>query len=366
MGLSHYVYPGALHTRFHHALGSLHLTTQALAILREKDIEISKEEAEAVSIAILLHDIGHGPFSHALEGNFIDVSHEEISLAFMEEFNKIFPGRLDLAIEIFKGNYHRAFLHQLVSSQLDMDRLDYLNRDSYFTGVAEGVISYDRIIKMLNVRDDELLIEEKGIYSIEKFILSRKLMYWQVYLHKTSIISEQMLARFVGLVKEHFKANVHEFYNEDFGYFLTNKISKRAFEVNQSDILTKYARIDDYDVFSLVKKFTKSSNFTLNFLSNGLINRELFQIRMQDEEFKCDDVEIIRLKIQKAFSIDEETANELIILGTESNLAYNTSKNEIKVLFKDNTIVPFSLGINNLVQNKTIKKFFLCYPKSIQ
>ncbi|MCL4110234.1 UNVERIFIED_CONTAM: hypothetical protein GTU68_030618, partial [Idotea baltica] len=365
MGLSHYVYPGALHTRFHHALGSLHLTTQAVSTLKEKGIEISSEEAEAVSIAILLHDIGHGPFSHALEGNFIDIPHEEISLAFMEEFNKIFQGRLNLAIEIFKNNYHRPFLHQLVSSQLDMDRLDYLNRDSFFTGVAEGVISYDRIIKMLNVRDGELLIEEKGIYSVEKFILSRKLMYWQVYLHKTSIISEQMLRRFVRLAREHFTSNKHTFYSDELGYFMTNKISKEQFKSNQTDILSKYAKIDDYDVLGLVKKLMKSSNFVLNNISNGLINRKLFQIKIQDSEFKCDEIEIIRLKIQKAYGINKETAEELIIIGTESNLAYNTSKNEIKVLYKDKTIVPFSLGINNLVQNKTIKKFFICYPKVI-
>ena len=204
MGLSHYVYPGALHTRFHHALGSLHLTTQAIQVLREKGTEISEEEAKGVSLAILLHDIGHGPFSHALEGILLQIHHEELSLAFMEILNKEFDNELELAISIFKNQYHRKFLHQLVSSQLDMDRMDYLNRDSFFTGVAEGVIASDRIIKMLKVVDDELVVEEKGIYSVEKFLMARRLMYWQVYLHKTSIIAEQMLVQFVLQVKKYY------------------------------------------------------------------------------------------------------------------------------------------------------------------
>lgn len=363
MGLSHYVYPGALHTRFHHALGSLHLTTQAISVLREKGVNISDEEAKGVSIAILLHDIGHGPFSHALEGEFISVSHEEISLAFMEELNIEFDGALTLAMKIFKGQYHRKFLHQLVSSQLDMDRLDYLNRDSFFTGVAEGVIAYDRIIKMLNVRDDELLIEEKGIFSIEKFLLSRKLMYWQVYLHKTSIISEQMLFRFIKNLKEQLKNEVHDFYNEELEFFLKQDVAKEDFILNRSDIIRKYASIDDYDVYSLLKKFMKIDNFALNFLSNGLINRKLFKIELKDHEISCEYVNLIRHRIREDFKIDKKTADKLILLGTESNIAYNTSKDEIKILSKDGSIKPYSAGMNNVVQTAMIKKYYICYPK---
>jgi HD superfamily phosphohydrolase len=365
MGLSHYVYPGALHTRFHHALGSLHLTTQAIHVLRDKEVEISQAEAEAVSIAILLHDIGHGPFSHALEGEFINISHEHLSLAFMEELNIEFIGALDLALEIFKDQYHRKFLNQLVSSQLDMDRMDYLNRDSFFTGVAEGVISYDRIIKMLNVRNDELVVEEKGIFSIEKFILSRKLMYWQVYLHKTSIISEQMLLRLVRLIKEHLRNSDHIFFSEEVAYFLTELITLEEFQLNRSAIIAKYAMIDDVDIYSLVKRFTKSEDFALRNLSEGLLNRKLFKIELQDEEFDDEYISIIRKKIETHFDLDAKTAENLVLLGNESNLAYNSQKNEIKILYKDGSIKPYSVGMNNEIQNNTIKKHFICYPKEI-
>ncbi len=365
MGLSHFVYPGALHTRFHHALGSLHLTTQAISVLREKEVQISEEESEAVSIAILLHDMGHGPFSHALEGLFIGVHHELISLAFMDELNREFGGRLDLAIKIFKGQYHRKFLHQLVSSQLDMDRLDYLNRDSFFTGVAEGVISYDRIIKMLNVRQDEIVVEEKGIFSVEKFLLSRKLMYWQVYLHKTSIISEQMLLRFVTLLKSHLKVNDHDFYNEALTYFLGRELSHEEFLSNTSDIISKYALIDDHDIYSLLKKFVTFDNFSLNFLAKGLINRRLFKIELSGEQFSCDYVDSIRLKVMGKYQLSSREADQLILVGTESNLAYDTDKDEIKILYKDESILPFSLGENNLVQTLRINKHYISYPKEI-
>lgn len=366
MGLSHYVYPGALHTRFHHALGSLHLTTQAIHVLREKGVEITLAEAEAVSIAILLHDIGHGPFSHALEGEFINISHEHLSLAFMEELNMEFKGALDLALKIFKDQYHRKFLHQLVSSQLDMDRMDYLNRDSFFTGVSEGVISYDRIIKMLNVRNDELVVEEKGIFSIEKFILSRKLMYWQVYLHKTSIISEQMLLRLVRLIKKYLQDKTNLFYSEEVAYFLTEHITIDNFQHDRRSIIEKYALIDDVDLYNLIKAFTKSSDFALRYLANGLLNRKLFRIEIQDEEFQKHYINDIRKRIEDHFQLDSDTAEKLVLLGNESNLAYNSQKNEIKILYKDASIKPYSVGMNNIIQNNTIKKYFLCYPKEIK
>ncbi len=365
MGLSHQVYPGALHTRFHHALGSLHLLTQAVEVLRVKGVKISEEEAIGVSIAILLHDIGHGPFSHALEGFFINVSHEEISLAFMEALNEEMDGQLSLAISIFKGKYHRKFLHQLVSSQLDMDRLDYLNRDSFFTGVAEGTISYDRLIKMLAVRNEELLVEEKGIFSIEKFLMSRRLMYWQVYLHKTSIIAEQMLVQFMQLLKKHVKNHKVEFYSEELQFFLQNEITSEKFENSKKAFVKMYALLDDYDIYSLLKKFLQSENFSLNFISNGLIHRNLFKIELSDERIGGDYIDSIRLKLANALNLSSESAEDLILVGQESNQAYNISKDEIKILYKNGNILPLSSGINNMVQTKNITKYFVCYPQQV-
>ena len=363
MGLSHQVYPGALHTRFHHALGSLHLTTQAIKILREKDVTISEEEAKGVSIAILLHDIGHGPFSHALENVFIKASHEEISLAFMEELNIEFEGELNLAIEIFKNKYPRKFLHQMVSSQLDMDRLDYLNRDSFFTGVAEGVVSYDRIIKMLNVRNDELLVEEKGIFSIEKFLMSRRLMYWQVYLHKTSIIAEQMLVQFIKLFREYIQKEKFDFYSDDLAFFFHNLVTGEELKSNRNDIISKYAMLDDIDVYTLLKKFLKKDHFSLNFISKGLIHRNLFKIEIFDEEIKCDYVNLIRLNLGNGLKLNTNQAKELVLTGSESNQAYNTLKDEIKILYKNGKVLPLSSGINYMVQTQNIVKYFICYPK---
>ncbi len=362
MGLSHYVYPGALHTRFHHALGSLHLMTQAIQVLREKGVSISEKESEGVSIAILLHDIGHGPFSHALEKVFIDLSHEKLSLGIMEELNIEFSGKLDLAVEIFKNNYHRRFLNQLVSSQLDMDRMDYLNRDSFFTGVAEGVIAYDRIIKMLNVRENELLIEEKGIYSIEKFLLSRKLMYWQVYLHKTSIIAEQMLLQFIKLLKIDLQKNHHNLCSDSLSLFLNQSINEIEFQNNRSEIIAKYVKIDDIDIYSLLKKFTTSSNFLLNLLANGLINRNLFKIEISTHPIKSNIINERLLNIQEKYDIKNKIARQLILKGNESNQAYITLKDEIKILYKDGSILPLSLGVDYITQTKKITKYFVCYP----
>lgn len=365
MGLSHYVYPGALHTRFHHALGSLHLTTLAISVLREKGTLISEEEAEAVSIAILLHDIGHGPFSHALERKLLKVSHEKLSLAFMDELDKEFEGRLTLAISIFKNEYPRKFLNQLVSSQLDMDRMDYLNRDSFFTGVAEGVIGYDRIIKMLVVRNDELLIEEKGIFSIEKFLMARRLMYWQVYLHKTSIIAEQMLIQFIRLIKEYGEIENHLFYSEALSFFLNNDITEEYLKLNQTEIIRRYAALDDYDVFVFVKRYINSEILPLRILAEGLVNRRLFKIELSNEPFSEDRIQKVNKNIQSHYHINEAEAGELILLGQESNQSYNALKNEIKILYKSGIVGPLSLEVDNLVQTKIIIKHYLCYPKIV-
>ncbi|MCK5029604.1 MAG: HD domain-containing protein, partial [Bacteroidales bacterium] len=280
LGLTDYVYPGAVHTRFQHTLGAIHLLTLAINVLKSKNIEISKEEEDAVSLAILLHDIGHGPFSHTLENIIVEkYGHEELSLLFMESLNKEYNGKLTLAINIFKNQYHKKFLHQLVSSQLDVDRLDYLRRDSFYTGVSEGVIGSDRIIKMLNVVNDQLVVEAKGIHSIEKFLIARWLMYWQVYLHKTVVSAEQLLIKIFKRVK-YLALNKKDIYlTKELEFFLNNtELDKSDFSV----LLNNFSAIDDTDIFSLAKKWTNSTDKVLSMLSERLLNRKLLKIEIQD------------------------------------------------------------------------------------
>ena len=278
LGLTHYVYPGALHTRFHHAIGALHLMTMALQVLSEKGIEISEEEEQGVCLAILLHDVGHGPYSHALEHHIINVHHEDLSLWFMEKLNDEFDGKLSLAIEIFKDNYHKKFLHELVSSQLDMDRMDYLIRDSYYTGVAEGVIGYDRIIKMLNVANGHLVVEEKGVYSIEKFLVARRLMYWQVYLHKTVLSAEQMLIKLLRRVKKLLLENVKVFLPDNVKELLLVDFESVDKELIINRYLDLYAQIDDVDILYLIKQNIDSEDYLLSYMCKSLLERKLFKI----------------------------------------------------------------------------------------
>lgn len=279
LGLSHYVYPGAVHSRFHHALGAYHLMTLALNQLRLKGVSISEEEYTAAQIAILLHDIGHGPFSHVLEHTILSVPHEEITALMMDRLNREFDNRLELAIRIFKNQYDRPFLHQLISSQLDTDRLDYLTRDSFFTGVAEGVIGYDRLILMMNVSDNRLVLEEKAVYSIEKFLTSRKIMYLQVYMHKTAIAAEYMLNLFLS----RFKAlNQRSWASSSLSYFMESEVSAGS---DPDEFLPYFARIDDVDIWSLLKEAIHSEDPVLRFLAGGLIDRRLFRIRMRDADF---------------------------------------------------------------------------------
>ena len=278
MGMSYLVFPGAQHTRFHHALGAMFLMQRAVQVLQFKKIKISEDEEEALYISILLHDIGHGPFSHAMEHSIVEnVSHEQISLLFMTVLNKEFQGRLDLAIKIFKNEYHRKFMHQLVSGQLDMDRLDYLRRDSFYTGVSEGNISSQRLIAMLNVHDDHLVVEEKGIYSVEKFIIARRLMYWQVYLHKTSLVAEQLLLRLLKRAKELTQNGAQLTASETLSFFLKQSFDGRDFS---EEILKKFANLDDYDVISGIKSWCSSEDFVLSELSRMLLNRDLLKIKI--------------------------------------------------------------------------------------
>jgi HD superfamily phosphohydrolase len=323
LGMTHLVYPGALHTRFHHALGAMHLMSLAIETLCNKGVEITPEEKEGLTIAILLHDIGHGPFSHALEHTIVEeISHEDISILLMNKLNEEFDGKLSLAISIFKGDYHKKFLHQLVSSQLDMDRMDYLNRDSYFTGVSEGVISSDRIIKMLNVKDDSVTVEEKGIYSIEKFLIARRLMYWQVYLHKTVIAAEQLLCKIFTRSRELALAGTHFPLTAALSYFLENVITKEAF-MNSYEHLKTFALLDDTDVMAAVKIWADSDDFVLATLCHRFINRRLYHVDITAEQPDDAFIKQLLAKAVEKYNISEHEASYFVFTDTIRNNAYN-------------------------------------------
>lgn len=366
MGLSHYVYPGALHTRFHHALGALHLMTLAIQELRKKGKEISEEEALGVSLAILTHDIGHGPFSHALEHVLIEVDHETLSLHFMEKLNQTFDGLFDTAIAIFKGSYPKTFLHELVSSQLDMDRMDYLNRDSFFTGVIEGQIGYGRIIKMLDVHNDQIVVEEKGIHSVEQFLMSRRVMYRQVYLHKTSIAAEQMLIAFIKRYKKLFLKGERRSGSKA----LSTVLAWNTVDQNIDLLLENYALIDDVDILYLLKESRSDSDPVLRLLANDILDRNIFKIIISEEPFKSDEIDKYRHMMRglKDFSTEKGDAidviiEELVIVGKETNLAYDSKNDEIKILFKNRNVQPISVTNTDFLDTRLFNKYFLCYPR---
>jgi len=365
MGFSNLVYPGANHTRFHHAIGCMHLMQKAVSVLRFKEIEISDDEANALYIAILLHDIGHGAFSHALEHSIVNgISHEEISLKFMKKLNDEFGGKLSLAIEIFEGKYKRGFFNQLVSSQLDIDRLDYLKRDSFYTGVTEGNISSDRLIVMMNVANDELVIEKKGIYSVEKFLIARRLMYWQVYLHKTGLVAENMLVKILQRARELALQNVALPATKTMQYFLYNQITKENFT---DETLVIFSKLDDYDVLSAIKEWTTHSDKVLSKLSTMIMNRNLLKINIQDKKFTKEEATKQREKLTSKFNIDAEFAHYFVFEGSVSNQAYNT-ENPIKIMSKNNKILDIATAsdqLNLLALTKPVEKFYLCYPKKM-
>jgi HD superfamily phosphohydrolase len=368
LGMTHLVYPGALHTRFHHALGAMHLMSLAIETLCNKGIEITPEEKEGLTIAILLHDIGHGPFSHALEHTIVEeISHEDISILLMNKLNKEFGGKLSLAISIFKGEYHKHFLHQLVSSQLDMDRMDYLNRDSYFTGVSEGVISSDRIIKMLNVKDDSITVEEKGIYSIEKFLIARRLMYWQVYLHKTVIAAEQLLCKIFTRSRELALAGTHFQLTPALSYFLENVITKDAF-MNSDEHLKTFALLDDTDVMAAVKIWAYSDDFVLATLCNRFINRRLYHVDITAEQPGDAFTKQLIATAVKKYSITEHEASYFVFTDTIRNNAYNKGDGNIHIMMKNGSIKDITLASDNSnleALSKTVKKYILCYSKEL-
>ena len=363
MGLSSLVYPGAIHTRFHHALGCVYLMQKAVRVLRFKQVEISEEEENALYIAILLHDIGHGPFSHALEHSIVNgVSHEEISLRFMNKLNEKFEGKLTLAIQIFEGKYYRKFLCQLISSQLDIDRLDYLRRDSFYTGVTEGNISSDRLIVMMDVANDELVIEQKGIYSVEKFLIARRLMYWQVYLHKTGLVAENMLVNVLKRAKELTEKGENLFASSALYYFLYNQIDQNNFT---DETLVMFSKLDDYDILLSVKEWTNHKDKVLSTLSKMIIDRKLLHVEIQNENFSEIKIATKKKKFHKKMQLNETEIDYFVFTQEIKNQAYQ-SENPIFIVSKKGKlkdIAKASDQLNLQALTKPVIKNIFCYPK---
>ncbi len=366
LGLTHLVYPGALHTRFHHALGAMHLTLKAIEVLKSKGHKISKKESKATLIAILLHDIGHGPFSHALEYSIVkNVTHEDISSFFMQQLNKEFDGKLSLAIEIFENRYSKPFLHQLVSSQLDMDRMDYLKRDSFFTGVSEGVINSDRIISMLAVKEGNLVVEAKGIYSIEKFIIARRLMYWQVYLHKTVISAENLVVNILKRAKELATKGEELFCTDSLHFFLYAELDKDSFE-NNEEVLNRFAELDDFDITASIKAWKNHKDAILATLCQALLNRNLYRIDLKKNPFSPKELEATKEKFKHIEGLSSSDLDYFIFNDSITNNAYSPFKDEINLQFKDGSIKDIAKASDQLnirVLSEEVKKHFLCSPK---
>lgn len=365
MGLSSLVYPGAEHTRFHHALGCMHMMQKAVQVLRFKNVEISKEEEEALYIAILLHDIGHGPFSHAMEHSIVEnIHHEEISLLFMEALNDEFEGKLSLAIEIFKGNYPRKFLIQLISSQMDMDRMDYLKRDSFYSGVAEGNINSERLIQMINVHNDVLVVEEKGIYSVEKFLVARRLMYWQCYLHKTSVGAELLLSKILKRAKQLTLQGVDLPASNALKFFLENNVLKDDFN---KDVLNNFALLDDADIYTALKNWQFHTDKVLSYLSSAIVNRKLFHVQLVSKDDLASKLsyyqDLCKDKLEVTDGLD------YFVFGDKlKNQAYDLKADPIRIFTKNKEIIDVleaSDQYNLKALSEPVYKYFICYPKSI-
>ncbi|MFW5707938.1 MAG: HD domain-containing protein [Bacteroidota bacterium] len=368
LGLTHLVYPGALHTRFHHALGAMYLMIQAIETLRAKGHDISLQEARGAILAILLHDIGHGPFSHALENTLVKgVHHEDLSLLFMDKLRPIHPEGIHTAIEIFQNRFPKKFLHQLVSGQLDMDRLDYLNRDSFFTGVSEGVVSYDRIIKTLNVADDKLVTDEKGIYSLEKFVIARRLMYWQVYLHKTVICAEKILITILKRAKEVALQGQELFATPALKKFLANTFTLDDFKARQQ-LADEFALLDDFDVFTSIKVWTSHPDRILSFLCQRLVSRRLFRIELQKQPFEKEYLDKIHECTATLFDANEHMLSYLVLSGHTENNAYDPGVGNIWIMQNNGLVSDMaetSEQLNIRVLSHPVKKYYICYPKEV-
>lgn len=368
LGLTHLVYPGALHTRFQHSLGAMHLMSRAINELRFKGHDITEDEFMGVSIAILLHDIGHGPYSHALEHSIVDgVNHEQISRIFMDKLNSCFDGQLDTALKIFNGSYKKKFLHKLVTGQFDMDRLDYLKRDSFFTGVSEGTVNYERLLSMINVFDDELVIEAKGIYSVEKFITARRLMYWQVYLHKTVLVAEYTIMNVLRRAKQ-LRLNGEElFATPAFDFFLKNMITITEFE-NNEEVLDNFSKLDDFDIFTSMKVWSTHPDPILSILSSSIVNRRLSRIEMQNDPFKESYVENIKKQTIHKLNLNEEDVDYFVKVDHTSNYTYKIGSDKIGILYKNEQVVDIAEASDQLnisLLSVPTTKYFLFYPKDI-
>ena len=366
LGLSHLVYPGAVHTRFQHVIGAMHLMGKAVTVLQKKGHEITELEKRAVLLAILLHDIGHGPFSHALEFDIVNsVSHEDISSYFIKSLEKNFGSELKLALTIFENQYSKPFLHQLVSSQLDMDRLDYLNRDSFFSGVSEGIIGSDRLIEMLEVNNGQLVIEEKGIYSVEKFIVARRLMYWQVYLHKTVVSAEYMLIYALRRAKTLLRNGHDVFASPALSFFLKKDVLHADFAANEA-VLENFAALDDYDILQSLKVWSRNTDLTLRFLSASIIDRRLFKIEVSKEPFPQEKMNEIKKQLMASGDFSEMDLDYLVFSDKLVNKAYNQEFQNINLLLKSGEIVDLTEASDNLnisALARPVEKYFLCYPR---
>ncbi|WP_296699106.1 HD domain-containing protein [Algoriphagus sp.] len=367
LGLTDFVYPGALHTRFHHAIGAMHLMSITLDNLRIKGTEISNKEYEAALIAILLHDIGHGPFSHALEYSLLkSVPHEDLSLLTIELFNQELDGKLDLVLRIFKNTYERKFFHQLVSSQLDIDRLDYLQRDCFFTGVSEGTIGADRIIKMMDVKNDQVVIEEKGIYSIENFLSARRLMYWQVYLHKTTVSAEKMLIKLIERAKMLRKSGTKFTITDEFDFFLQHENTIQDFQQNP-EILRLFLEMDDLDIWGAIKLWKKHPDYVLRNISNMFLTRNLFKITLSNEQSSPQEIDEIKTKTIQKLGIPEEDITYFFSYGAVSNYGY-LAKDRINILTKKGKVIDVAQAAdlpNIKVMSKIVEKHYICKAKSL-
>ncbi len=365
LGMSHLVYPGALHTRFHHVLGAMHLMNLAVQVIRRKGHEITEEEETAVLTAILLHDIGHGPFSHALEYDIVSgVSHEDISSFMIERLEEQFGDKMKMALQIFTNQYHKPFLYQLVSSQLDMDRMDYLNRDSFYTGVSEGHIGSSRIIEMLNVHDGQLVLEEKGIYSIEKFITARRLMYWQVYLHKTVVSAEHLLILALRRAKQLIREGAELFASPALQFFMKNNVTTNDFKQNPA-ILDTFAQLDDYDIMGAIKVWQFADDRILADLSKRIVERKLFKIKLAKAPFDTELITAKKAEISTRLNLSENEINYYVITDKLVNNAYTQEKQNIKILMKDGSIQDLAEAVDNYnisALAKPVEKYFLCYP----
>jgi uncharacterized protein len=369
LGLTSFVYPGATHTRFQHALGAVHLMGLAIENIRQKGTFITDEEAEAAQVAILLHDIGHGPFSHALEESIIDgLTHEDLSVLLMDNLNREFDGRLEIAISIFNNLYPKKFLHQLVSGQLDMDRMDYLMRDSFYAGVVEGTIGTERIIKMLNVVDDQLVVEAKGIYSIEKFLIARRLMYWQVYFHKTVIAAENLLVKLLRRAREVAETDPALFATEPLNFFLKNHVERDSLKQLRTEILSYFVGLDDDDIMVSAKSWKNHKDKLLSALSENLIRRMLPRVKISEEPFHEDRMAELRIAASEKYGINMAETSYLIYSGLISNKTYSGKTDTIKIIYNNGEMKDLSeasdiFHLQNLTETK--KKYFLCYPKDL-